>query len=79
MCLALLNLHRPYFAQALNEMPQDLLRHRYGPSVMAIYRSAWRLIEGVKETHKRVPLVMERLGLPWSQSLSAGVSGSSVN
>ncbi|KAJ3547759.1 hypothetical protein NM688_g5369 [Phlebia brevispora] len=69
----LLNLHRSYFAQALNEMPQDLLRHRYGPSVMAIYRSAWRLIEGLRETHKRVPAVMERLGLPWSQSLSAAI------
>lgn len=70
---ALLNLHRPYFAQALNELPHDLLRHRYGPSVMAIYRSAWRLIEGLRETHKKAPQVVERLGLPWSQSLSAAV------
>lgn len=71
---ALLNLHRPYFAQALNELPNDLLRHRYGPSVMAIYRSAWRLIEGLRETHKKAPQVVERLSLPWSQSLSAAVS-----
>ncbi|KAI0789552.1 fungal-specific transcription factor domain-containing protein [Abortiporus biennis] len=69
----LLNLHRPYFAQALNEQPQDLLRHRYGPSVMAIYRSAWRLIEGLNETYKNVEVIMNRLSLPWSQALSAAI------
>ncbi|CAL1694716.1 unnamed protein product [Somion occarium] len=69
----LLNLHRPYFAQALNEQPQDLLRHRYGPSVMAIYRSGWRLIEGLKETWKKVPDVLSRMSLPWSQSLSGAI------
>ncbi|KAK7695142.1 hypothetical protein QCA50_002332 [Cerrena zonata] len=69
----LLNLHRPYFAQALNEQPQDLLRHRYGPSVMAIYRSGWRLIEGLRETFKWVPEVLSRVSFPWSQALSGAI------
>ena len=72
--LALLNLHRAYFAQALKEQPQDLLRHRYGPSVMATYRSAWRLIEGLKEACKFVAPVLGRTRLAWSQCLSAAVS-----
>ena len=71
---ALLNVHRPYFAQALSDSPQDLLKHRYAPSVLAIYRSAWRLIEATRDTHKRVPFVVERYGLPWSFSIAAAVS-----
>ncbi|KZT73240.1 hypothetical protein DAEQUDRAFT_662513, partial [Daedalea quercina L-15889] len=69
----LLSLHRPWFAQALQEQPGDLLRHRYGPSVMAIYRSAWRIIEGAREAHKRASAVVSRLGLVWSQCLAAGI------
>lgn len=71
---ALLNLHRPYLAQVLNSTPHDLLKHRYSPSVIAIYRASWRLIEGLIATHKRAPLVFERISLPWSQALSAAVS-----
>lgn len=70
---ALLNLHRPYFAQALNDGPQDLLKHRYAPSVLAIYRSAWRIIEALRMTQERVPFVTERWGMPWSLSMSAAV------
>lgn len=42
--------------------------------MLAIYRSAWRLIEALRETHKRVPFVIERYGWPWSTALSAGVT-----
>ncbi|TCD62867.1 hypothetical protein EIP91_006273 [Steccherinum ochraceum] len=69
----LLNLHRAYFAQALKEQPSDLLRHRYGPSVMATYRSAWRIIEGLKEACKTVAPILARTRLPWSQCLSAAI------
>ena len=48
--VALLNIHRAYFAQALRENPLDPLRHRYGLSVMALYRSAFRLVEGCTKT-----------------------------
>ncbi|KAH9950983.1 fungal-specific transcription factor domain-containing protein [Amylocystis lapponica] len=70
---SLLSLHRPFFAQALNEQPQDLLRHRYGPSVMAIYRSAWRCIEGANQLYKTSPALASRLGIIWSQCLAGGI------
>ena len=73
MPIALLNLHRTYFAQALHDQPQDLLKHRYGPSVMATYRSAWRLIEGLKQPSKKTPKLLSRHSLAWSQNLSAAV------
>lgn len=52
---ALLNIHRAYFAQALRENPLDPLRHRYGLSVMALYRSAFRLVEGCSKTCQACP------------------------
>jgi len=69
----LLNLHRTYFAQALHDQPQDLLKHRYGPSVIATYRSAWRLIEGLKLPSRRTPDLLSRYSLAWSQALSAAI------
>ncbi|KAI0732426.1 fungal-specific transcription factor domain-containing protein [Fomitopsis betulina] len=69
----LLSLHRPWFAQALQEQPGDLLRHRYGPSVMAIYRSAWRMIEAARESYKRVKVIPSRFGILWSVCLASGI------
>ncbi|KAI0095188.1 hypothetical protein BDY19DRAFT_1039110 [Irpex rosettiformis] len=71
--ITLLNLHRPYLAQVLSSTPHDLLKHRYSPSVIAIYRASWRLIEGLIATHKKAPLVFERISLPWSHALSAAI------
>jgi hypothetical protein len=75
---ALLNLHRAYFAQALRENPGDLARHHYIPSVMAIYRSAWRLIEGLRLAWSQTPHPLTRTSLPWSQALSAAVGFTTV-
>ncbi|OCH95704.1 hypothetical protein OBBRIDRAFT_830653 [Obba rivulosa] len=69
----LLSLHRPYFAHALNEQPGDILRHRFGPSVVATYRSAWRIIEGARDTYRRCPAIAGRIGLVWSQCLAGGI------
>ncbi|KAI1790935.1 fungal-specific transcription factor domain-containing protein [Ganoderma leucocontextum] len=69
----LLNLHRPYFCQALNDMPQDPLKHRYGPSVMAIYRSAWRIFCAVRLSYRRVPSIAARLGVLWSYALAGSI------
>ena len=71
---ALLNLHRPYFAQALNDSPQDILKHRYAPSVLAIYRSAWRILNAVQSAHRTAPGITARISLPWSHSLACAVS-----
>ncbi|KAH7911612.1 hypothetical protein BJ138DRAFT_1135262 [Hygrophoropsis aurantiaca] len=71
--VTLLNLHRSYFAQALQDSPNDLLKHRYGPSVMAAYRSAWRIIEIQSHSVKVFPQIIERMGVFWSHALSAAV------
>ncbi|EJF67345.1 hypothetical protein DICSQDRAFT_151630 [Dichomitus squalens LYAD-421 SS1] len=69
----LLNLHRPFFSQALNDMPQDPLRHRYGPSVMAIYRSAWRIFAGARCSFKSAPALAARMGMLWSYALAGSI------
>jgi hypothetical protein len=71
---ALLHLHRPFFTKALQELPADLANHRYIPSVVAIYRSAWRIIEGLRLAWRRVPQALLRFNPAWSQGLSAAVS-----
>ncbi|RDB24336.1 putative transcriptional regulatory protein C1F7.11c [Hypsizygus marmoreus] len=69
----LLNLHRAYLAQALLEMPTELPKHRYIPSVIAIYRSAWRIIEALRQAWQLVPHPLSRFSSPWSQALSAAI------
>ncbi|EFI28757.1 hypothetical protein CC1G_13783 [Coprinopsis cinerea okayama7 len=69
----LLNLHRAYFAQALYENSHDLQEHRYIPSVVAIYRSSWRIVTGLQLTWERASDVIQRVNLPWSQALSAAI------
>ncbi|KAG2066960.1 hypothetical protein BDR04DRAFT_1105799 [Suillus decipiens] len=69
----LLNIHRRYFTQALEDQPNDLLKHKYGPSVMAMYRSAWRVIESHSHAARKIPQAIERLSLFWSHALSAAI------
>ncbi|KAJ7178795.1 hypothetical protein C8R43DRAFT_1118155 [Mycena crocata] len=69
----LLNLHRAYFAQALQEKPDDLANHRYIPSVMAAYRSMWRLIHGLVIMWRDIPSLLARVGSAWSPALSAAI------
>ncbi|KAF6761160.1 fungal-specific transcription factor domain-containing protein [Ephemerocybe angulata] len=69
----LLNLHRAYFAQALADNPSDIQHHRYLPSVVAIYRASWRLIDGLQLAWANFPHILARIHLPWSQALSAAI------
>lgn len=71
--VALINLHRGYFAQALQEAPADLQQHRYLPSVVAIYRSSWRVIHGLIRTWTAIPKFLARVNIAWSHGLSAAV------
>ncbi|KAJ3503179.1 hypothetical protein NLJ89_g8550 [Agrocybe chaxingu] len=70
---ALLNLHRMYLGQALQEAPSDLHRHRYVPSAVAVYRSAWRLIHGLAVTWRAIPQFLARVNVAWSHGLSAAL------
>jgi len=69
----LLHLHRPYFSQVLADQPVDILKHKYAPSFIAVFRSAWRLIRGICLTFKRVPEFLLRAGLCWSHAMDAAV------
>ncbi|KDQ62970.1 hypothetical protein JAAARDRAFT_188604 [Jaapia argillacea MUCL 33604] len=69
----LLHLHRGYFAQALQDLPDEPLKHKYGVSVMATYRSAYRLIVGLDESHKIAPKHCTKNYLAWSHALSASI------
>ncbi|KAH0837784.1 hypothetical protein J3R83DRAFT_5964 [Lanmaoa asiatica] len=69
----LLNIHRRYFLQALQDSPADLLKHKYGPSVMAMYRSAWRLIVSHSSAVDCIPDVAARIPILWSQAVSAAI------
>lgn len=71
--IALLSLHRGYFAQSLQESPGDLQRHRHLPSVVAVYRSAWRIIRGLATTWRIIPKFLSRVSSAWSHGLSSAV------
>lgn len=73
-CKALLHLHKPYFSQVLADKPGDILKHKYAPSFIAVFRSAWRLIRGVCLTFERVPEFLLRAGASWSHAADAAVS-----
>ncbi|KAI0066532.1 hypothetical protein BV25DRAFT_1988290 [Artomyces pyxidatus] len=70
---ALLNIHRAYFAQAMRERPIDPLKHKYGLSVMALYRSAYRLVECCRSTMMTAPTIFFRSNLACSKVLSAAI------
>ncbi|KAH8827237.1 fungal-specific transcription factor domain-containing protein [Flagelloscypha sp. PMI_526] len=69
----LIQLHRGYFAQALQDSPNDLSSHRYLPSVMAVYRSAWRIAQGLRCSWTNIPEKLVRIPMTWSHALSAGI------
>ena len=71
---ALLYVHRAYFAQALRERPLDPLKHKFGLSVMALYRSAYRIVEASRLSMKLEPQIFYRSNMAPSKNLSAAVS-----
>lgn len=73
---ALLNLHRSYFISALEESPEDLASHSFIPSVLAVYRSAWRLMRSLRYIWGAAPELISKMNVAWSQALSAAVSHS---
>ena len=77
-CKALLHLHKPYFSQVLADKPGDILKHKYAPSFIAVFRSAWRLIRGICLTFERVPEFLLRAGVCWSHATDAAVSSAPI-
>ncbi|KAA1467856.1 hypothetical protein DENSPDRAFT_833009 [Dentipellis sp. KUC8613] len=69
----LLNIHRAYFAVALREKPNELLKHKYGPSVMAVYRAAYRTVEGAEIAARHIHGMLFRTDFQCSRILSASI------
>ncbi|KZP14746.1 hypothetical protein FIBSPDRAFT_921339 [Athelia psychrophila] len=70
----LLYIHRSYFARAIHEEPLNPLKHKYGPSVMASYRSAYRMISGLRDLYDHGPEIAKQQRYFWSSLFSACVS-----
>ncbi|KAJ3917468.1 fungal-specific transcription factor domain-containing protein [Lentinula edodes] len=73
--LVLLQLHRTYFMRALSG-PEEAFnkRHRYAPSVVAVWLGAVRMIAAVETLYRREPELAARILGYWSNTFSAVVA-----
>ncbi|KAG6332653.1 hypothetical protein ID866_6438 [Astraeus odoratus] len=69
----LLYIHRSYFAQAISEAPDDPLQHKYSASVIAVYRSACRLVFSLKGLYRVHPIPTSHQRFFWSGIFSCCV------
>ncbi|GAW06156.1 hypothetical protein LENED_008058 [Lentinula edodes] len=71
----LLQLHRTYFMRALSG-PEEAFnkRHRYAPSVVAVWLGAVRMIAAVETLYRREPELAARILGYWSNTFSAVVA-----
>ena len=70
----LLQLHRTFFTRALSEPEEGFnRRHRFAPSVVAIFLSASRMIATVERLYRQEPELSSRILWYWSNAFSAAV------
>ncbi|KAF9465747.1 hypothetical protein BDZ94DRAFT_1159388 [Collybia nuda] len=71
----LLQLHRTFFTRALSG-PEEAFnrRHKYAPSVVAVFLSASRMIATVQDLYHREPHLTARILGYWSNAFSAAVA-----
>ncbi|KAJ3504637.1 hypothetical protein NLJ89_g7836 [Agrocybe chaxingu] len=71
----LLQLHRQFFTRAVSG-PEEAFnrRHKYAPSVVAVFLSASRMIATVQELYNHQPHLTARILGYWSNAFSAAVS-----
>jgi hypothetical protein len=73
--LVLLQLHRTWFTRALSTTEEVAnRRHRYAPSVVAVFLSASRMIATVENLYRREPTLSSRIYWLWSNAVSAAVA-----
>ena len=75
--LALLYIHRCFFAHAISSNPLDPIKSQYAPSFLAGYRSACTIIGSVKQQFTMFPEQIARFWVLWTHAFSATVSGCS--
>ncbi|EIW79263.1 hypothetical protein CONPUDRAFT_127232 [Coniophora puteana RWD-64-598 SS2] len=67
----LLYIHRSYFAQAIQELPENPLSHKFAPSILATFRSACRLISSLDSLYATHPIQTSHEWFFWSGVFSA--------
>lgn len=67
-------MHRGFFATALQEAPEDLLSHKYAPSVLAAYNSACSYVGLIKSMYSQYPKLMARMWFYFTHVFSSAVS-----
>lgn len=72
--LAMLNIHRSFFAQAMLEYPSNPLRSPFAPSFLAAYRCASAIIKTTAMNLQKYPDLFTRFWNMWSHLLNAAVS-----
>ncbi|KAF8073427.1 hypothetical protein FPV67DRAFT_1410778 [Lyophyllum atratum] len=71
----LLQLHRSFFTRALSGPEESFnRRHKYAPSVVAVFLSASRMIATVQDLYHREPQLTARILGYWSNAFSAAVA-----
>ncbi|TFK23392.1 hypothetical protein FA15DRAFT_670505 [Coprinopsis marcescibilis] len=71
----LLQLHRGFFTRALSGFDEAFNRkHRYAPSVVAVFLSASRMIASIQDLYKREPEITSRILGFWSNAFSSAVA-----
>ena len=72
--LAMLYLHRSFFARAMLDFPSNPLRSPFAPSFLAAYRCASAIIKTTAMNFQKYPELFARFWAVWSHLLSAAVS-----
>ncbi len=71
---ALFYMHRGFFAQGLDDNPNDPMGSKYGPSVLAAYRSACSFVGLIESLFKQHPVLTERMWFLFTRVFSCSVS-----
>jgi len=75
--LALLYIHRCFFAEAVSSNPTNPMKSPYAPSFLAGYRSACELIGGLRTQFDLFPAQIARFWVLWTHAFSSSVSAAS--
>ncbi|KAF8577043.1 hypothetical protein K439DRAFT_1622389 [Ramaria rubella] len=76
--MTLLYLHRRYFARAVSDYPTDILGCRFGPSVLATYRSASMYITLMRSLCALQPELPSKFVVFWNHLLASSIVVGSV-
>ena len=67
-------MHRGFCATALQEAPEDLLSHKYAPSVLAAYNSACSYVGLIESMYSQYPKLIARMWFYFTHVFSSAVS-----